>query len=90
VSDGGHRVAPLAGRQRAVLELIQAYYRVAARRADPPRYRYPSVAYLAARLGLHPTTVQDHLEALYRKGWLRTPQPAGLRCPHLPDTTESP
>lgn len=71
-----HIVAPLAVRQRAVLVLIARFYEATG--------ETPSVQYIARRMGLHPKTVHEHLEALWRKGWLRTPSPAGLRCPHVP------
>lgn len=71
----GHVVKPLAVRQRDVLRLI-ARYHVA-------NDEFPSVRWLAQRLGLHHSTVQDHLTALFRKGWLTSPSPEGLRCPHV-------
>jgi DNA-binding transcriptional regulator YhcF (GntR family) len=39
----------------------------------------PSVRFLARRLGLHWTTVQDHLVAIHRKGWLPSPRPSLYR-----------
>lgn len=65
----GHAVAP-SPRQRAVLNVI-AQYRAATGEAC-------SVLYIARRLNIHHSTVQDHIEALYRKGWLRSPGPAGF------------
>jgi len=76
MTERGHVVAPLAVRQRAVLMLIARYYEATG--------ETPSVYYIARRLGVHPKTISQHLEALYRKGWLRTPDPSGLRCPHVP------
>lgn len=73
---GGQAVAPLAARQRAVLTLIARYYQATG--------ETPSMRYIARRLQLHLKTVQQHLDALYRKGWLRSPNPSGLRCPHPP------
>ena len=35
----------------------------------------PSVRFLARRLGLHWTTVQQHIEAIHHKGWLPAPRP---------------
>ena len=57
-----HGVQPseLTNRQQAVLELCQRYFETA---GEPC-----SVRYLARRLDLHPKTVQDHLNALLRKG----------------------
>jgi DNA-binding MarR family transcriptional regulator len=69
-------VAPLAAQQRAVLVLITRYYQATG--------ETPSMRYLARRLDLHLKTVQQHLDALYRKGWLRSPDPGGLHCPHTP------
>lgn len=62
--------AALSPRQRAVLNVI-ARYRAATGEAC-------SVPYIARQLDLHHSTVQDHIEALYRKGWLRSPGPSGL------------
>lgn len=72
----GHSVKPLAARQRDVLVLI-ARFREAT--GEPP-----TVEYLARRLGIAPNTVREHLAALHRKGWLTSPSPGGLRCPHVP------
>jgi hypothetical protein len=72
-----HRTAPLSPRQRDVLRLLQAIMRAA---PDRP----PSVPYLAAKLHVHHSVVQDHLSALFRKGWLCSPTPSGLRCTHAP------
>lgn len=76
MSQGGHVVAPLAARQRDVLRLIQRHFETT---GEPP-----TVEYLARRLSLHRKTVQEHLDALFLKGWLRSPSPAGLRCTHVP------
>jgi Mn-dependent DtxR family transcriptional regulator len=62
----------LPTRQRVVLEAIHEYTAVT---GEPCPGRY-----LARRLNLHLTTVQDHLITLHRKGWLRSPNaPAFLR-----------
>lgn len=71
----GHEAKSLAARQRQVLVVIARYWQATG--------EYPSQRYLARRLSLHLSTVQDHLDALYRKGWLSTPTPAGLRCSHV-------
>lgn len=68
-------VAPLTERQREVLRVIAQVY---AAIGEPP-----SVRYLARRLGVHHSVVEDHLAVLCRKGWLATPTPAGLRCTHF-------
>jgi DNA-binding MarR family transcriptional regulator len=54
----------LTVRQREVLVLCERYLRETGEPA--------SVRYLARRLGVHPSTIVDHLEALARKNWLRT------------------
>jgi len=69
---GAGGVAPLADRQRAVLRVIARHF--------DATDEYPSVPYIARRLGLHHSTVQQHLNALYRKGWLRAPMPSAIRC----------
>lgn len=71
-------VRPLTPRQLEVLRLIQ---RTVERDPDRPP---PSVPWLAMRLGLHHSVVQDHIAALYRKGYLRSPTPAGIFCTHAP------
>lgn len=55
----------LTGRQRAILEHVRLYWRS---HGEP----CPSTL-LARRFMLHHSTVQEHLAALYRKGFLRTP-----------------
>ena len=68
---------PLTVRQREILRVIVKYRDVV---GEPPPERY-----LARRFGLHLTTIQGHLDALYRRGWLATPSPSGLRCLHSPE-----
>jgi DNA-binding NarL/FixJ family response regulator len=64
----------LTNQQRKVLEAIAAYHLVTGECC--------STTYLARRLSLHHSTVQEHLWALFRKGWLRTPHaPTALRQP---------
>lgn len=75
-----HGTAPLSPRQAEVLRVICRFYEAT---GEPPSERY-----LSRRLGVHLTVVQGHLAVLYRKGWLATPTPAGLRCTHEPE--ESP
>lgn len=58
--NGGVAPRDLTDRQQSVLELCQRYFDTA---GEPC-----SVRYLARRLDLHPKTVQDHLNALLRKG----------------------
>ena len=66
-------IAELPTRQRRVLEVIQAYD--AATGGQP----CPSTV-IARRMRLTVPTVRDHLAALHRKGWLRSPgSPAWLR-----------
>lgn len=64
----------LTTQQRKVLEAVAAYYVVTGEAC--------STMYLARRLSLHHSTVQEHLVALFHKGWLKTPNaPATLRHP---------
>ncbi len=69
-----HGTAPLSPRQAEVLRFIAHCYR-------ETRF-FPSEREIARRLGLHHSVVQEHIAMLYRKGWLATPTPAGLRCTH--------
>jgi DNA-binding FadR family transcriptional regulator len=55
----------LSGRQRQLLEAIETYSRTTTEPCP--------ASYLARRFTLTRTTVREHLSALYRKGWLRTP-----------------
>ncbi len=71
----GHNVAPLSPRQAEVLRVIARFYEAT---GEPPSERY-----LARRLDCCLATVQAHVHALYRKGWLKCPHPSGLRCPHV-------
>ena len=61
------QVQALSDKQRLVLRTIEKYINDAGR---PPTERY-----VAWRLGLHWTTVREHIHALYRKGWLEAPSP---------------
>ena len=70
-----HTVLPLSRRQRAVLRLIVLYYRTTG--------EAPTVCFLARRLQLHHSTVQEHILALHEKGWLLSPAPSGIRCLHV-------
>lgn len=71
-----HVVAPLTARQRDVLRVIIAF-REATGEA-------PSVRYIARRLSLHHSVVEEHLRGAFLRGWLLSPTPSGLRCLHLP------
>lgn len=55
----------LPSKQRAVLDIIIRYYR-ATGEACP-------AAHIARRIDRHHSTIQEHLSALYTKGWLLTP-----------------
>lgn len=55
----------LTVRQQKVLTLVTEFYEVT---GEPC-----SASYVSRRLSLHHSTIQVHLSALYRKGWLRTP-----------------
>lgn len=52
-------------RQQKVLALVTDFYRVT---GEPC-----SASYISRRLSLHHSTIQTHILALYRKGWLRSP-----------------
>jgi len=73
-SDNTRDVAPLHAlttKQRRLLEAINDYQR-ATGEACP-------AALLGRRLHVHHSTIQKHLTALHRKGWLRSPNaPAWL------------
>lgn len=61
-------------KQRRLVEAIDEYHRCT---GEPC-----SAHYLARRVGVHPTTILDHLAALYRRGWVMTPNaPATLTHP---------
>ncbi len=77
-----HPRAPLSPRQRDVLWLIVRIFEVAG--------EAPSERCIARKLGMTHRAVQDHLAMLYRKGWLHSPSPAGIRCLHVPDAQPSP
>lgn len=64
----------LTTQQRRLLEAIDGFVQ---QTGEPC-----TANYLARRFDLHHTTVREHLEALYRRGWLATPNaPARLRQP---------
>ena len=65
-------IQPLSRRQWAVLRVILDVANTTG--------EAPSVRLIARSLSMHHSTVQDHLEALHRKGWLCTPSPDGMRC----------
>ena len=70
--EGARSVQPLADGQRRVLRVVQQYLDAT---GEPP-----TTNYIARRLSLHHATVQQHLRACFRKGWLRTPTPSGFWC----------
>lgn len=55
----------LTTKQRYVLMVIDQYVRAT---GEPCSLRY-----IARRVAVHHSTVESHLTALYRKGWLMTP-----------------
>jgi SOS-response transcriptional repressor LexA len=59
--------APLTDRQRAVLSSIIDYRKATG--------EVPSLMYLARKLSLHHSTVQQHVSELHRKGFLRAAVP---------------
>jgi predicted ArsR family transcriptional regulator len=52
-------------KQRRLVEAIDEYWRAT---GEPC-----SAYYLARRIGVHHTTIREHLEALHRRGWVLTP-----------------
>jgi Mn-dependent DtxR family transcriptional regulator len=73
-------VKPLTSRQRDVLRVIVRF--------TESTGEAPSARYVARRLGLHLTTVQEHLQAMHEKGWLSSPSPAGIRCLDAPEEAD--
>lgn len=73
--------APLSPRQLEVLRIIQDVVRVM---HEKPRTA-PSAEDIAAALDINPSVVRGHIAALYRKGWLKSPSTAGIRCLHTPE-----
>lgn len=65
MSQGGG--VPLTDRQRAVLSAIIEYRKTTG--------EVPALMYLARRLSLHHSTVQQHVSELHRKGFLRAAVP---------------
>ena len=70
-----HGTAPLSPRQAEVLRVIVRFYEATG--------EHPSERYLSRRLGVHLTVIQGHVAALFKKGYLATPTPGGLRCLHI-------
>lgn len=72
----------LTSKQRQIVEAIDAYVQ-ATREPCPARL-------LARRMRIASTTMQEHLEALHRHGWLVTPGgPVTLAQRPTPDPGES-
>ena len=65
---------PLTARQSAILDAICRYY-------ETTQEPCPA-SYLARRMSLHHSTIQEHLARLNRKGWLRAPNAPAvpIRC----------
>lgn len=63
--DGAAPLHTLTTKQRTLLIIIEQYVRAT---GEPCSARY-----LARRLSVHHSTIQMHLCALHRKGWLLTP-----------------
>ena len=80
----GHTVAPLTARQRELLRVIVQYREAMQQLSVDTEDQSPSVRLLARRLGVHSSTIEGHLRALFVRGWLSAPSPSGLRCQHLP------
>lgn len=81
MTEQGFVVQPLSARQRSVLLFVQRFYAATG--------EHCSVYYLARRLGLSRASVRVHLHDLWRKGWLLSPTPDGLRCAHEPSSETS-
>lgn len=71
---------PLTDRQRQVLNLIKRFYE--GTQAATGEGLYPSVRFIASRLGLSRIRVRQLIDGLHRKGWLKTSSASGLRCLH--------
>lgn len=70
------RRAPLTAAQRELYELIVEIHE--------HRGSYPSQRELAEKyLGVNLRAVQDRLYELHRRGWLRSPTPAGVVPPEI-------
>jgi len=65
-------IEPLSRRQWEVLRVILA---VTDATGEPP-----SIRSISRSLDVSLHTIQGHLEALHRKGWLNSPSPGGMRC----------
>jgi DNA-binding MarR family transcriptional regulator len=59
-------LSTLTTKQRQLLEAIDGYCQAT---GEPC-----SANYLARRFAIHHTTIREHIEALYRRGWLTTPR----------------
>lgn len=65
-------IEPLSRRQWEVLRVILGVTNATG--------EAPTIRAIARSLEMHHSTVQAHLDALHRKGWLATPSPDGMRC----------
>ncbi len=72
----GHTVLPFTARQGETLRAIASFRNSTG--------VFPSQRYLAWRLNVNLAVIQARLLGLYRRGWLKSPTPDGLRCTHLP------
>ena len=68
IADRGVHAGALTARQKDIMVEVANYY-IATGEPAPIRY-------LARRMDVHHSTIQDHLRALNRKGWLATAGPA--------------
>jgi DNA-binding transcriptional ArsR family regulator len=72
----GRRAADLpTTQQRKVLLIIERY-------VDATGEACPA-SIVARKLALHHSTVQEHLRALFQKGWLRTPNAPAMPQPDV-------
>lgn len=72
-----HVVEPLTADERELLRIMARAYEVM---REPPSQRA-----LSRRLSISLPALQARLVRLCRKGWLRVPDPSGLRCLHVPE-----
>jgi hypothetical protein len=80
---GGRRATDLpTTKQRAILLIIERYAFMTG--GDPC-----PASFVARRMNVHHSTVQEHFRALHRKGWLKTADgPAALLPSETPRTDE--
>lgn len=68
---------PLTDKQREIYEYILA-------RVEQSGYQ-PSVRDIGRRFGKFPATIQDHITAIRRKGWMKREEYKHARCNVIPN-----